>query len=106
MQDKTFISVGTREEYQPPESQGEIDNAVTLAQKDPRLREKVKGLKGHGLLIEPDSGLFFDLFGDLGAGNRVLWITFSKKEERDPLYCAVVDLTENKVLDAGKEVKE
>lgn len=106
MQDEELISVGQMKEYQPPESLEEIEKAKKLARADDRLSGKLGNLTGHAILIEPESGWFFDLFSDLGAGNRVLWVTFSKAEERDPLYWAVVDLTNEKVLDAGEEEKQ
>ena len=106
MQGEKLVSVGCREGYQPPESEEEITKAKKLAREDPRLSSQVENLTGHAILIEPESGLFFGLFGDLGGGNRVLWVTFSKQGTGDPRYWAVVDLTEEKVLDAGKEEKE
>ncbi len=106
MRNEEFVSVGQREGYQPPESEDEIEKAERLAREDPRLSGKLVNLRGHAILIEPEAGFFFGWFGDPGAGHRVLWVTFSKQDERDPLYWAVVDLTEDSVLDAGKEEKE
>ena len=105
MRDEKFLGVGRMEDYQPPESTEEIEEAVKLAGKDSRLVGKIESLQGHAILIEPESGWFFGMFSDLGAGNRVLWVTFSKRD-RDPVYWAVVDMTKNEVLDAGQREEE
>ena len=105
MRDEKVLGVGRMEDYQPPESTEEIEEAVKLARKDSRLVGKVKSLQGHAILIEPESSWFFGMFSDLGAGNRVLWVTFSKRD-RGPLYWAVVDMTKNEVLDAGQREEE
>ena len=106
MQGEKLVSVGRRAGYQPPESDEEMTKAMKLAREDPRLSSQVENLTGRAILIEPESGMFFGLLGDLGGGNRVLWVTFSKQGTGDPRYWAVVDLTEEKVLDAGKEEEE
>ncbi len=101
IRDEKVLDVGRMEDYQPPESTEEVEEAVKLSRTDSRLVGKVESLQGHAILIEPESGWFFGMFSDLGAGNRVLWVTFSERD-RDPLYWAVVDMTKNEVLDAGQ----
>lgn len=94
------LSVARREGYQPPEGQGDVQRGIELARADPRLAGKVDQLQGHGLLMQPDQGFFRN---DPGYGHRTIWITFSKGQDGDPKYWAVVDLTEDKVLQAGEE---
>jgi hypothetical protein len=50
--------------------------------------------------MHPDRGFFRN---DPGYGHRIIWITFSQGQDGDPKYWAVVDLTEDTVLDAGEE---
>lgn len=73
---------------------------IELARADPRLAGKVQDLRGHGLLMQPDRGFFRN---DPGYGHRVIWITFSQGVGGDPKYWAQVDLTDDRVLDAGEE---
>ncbi len=94
------LSVSRREGYQPPEGQGDVQRGIELAKADPRLAGKVNQLQGHGLLMQPDQGFFRN---DPGYGHRTIWITFSEGQGGDPKYWAVVDLTEDKVLEAGEE---
>lgn len=94
------LSVARREGYQPPEGQGDVQRGIELSRADPRLAGKVDHLQGHGLLMQPDQGFFRN---DPGYGHRTIWITFSKEQDGDPKYWAVVDLTEDKVLEAGEE---
>ena len=62
--------------------------------------ERCGTLQGHGLLMQPDRGFFKN---DPGYQHRVIWITFSQGQDGDPKYWAQVDLTEDRVLDAGDE---
>ncbi|MDR4470734.1 MAG: hypothetical protein MRJ68_20955 [Nitrospira sp.] len=94
------LGVSRLEGYQPPEGQQDVQRGIELAKADPRLSGKVDELQGHGLLMQPDRGLFRN---DPGYAHRTIWITFSEGQGGDPKFWAVVDLTEDKVLEAGEE---
>jgi hypothetical protein len=100
MKETSVLSVSRLEGYLPPEGPQDVQRGIELAKADPRLAGKVEQLEGHGLLMQPDRGFFRN---DPGYGHRVIWITFSRGQDGDPKYWAVVDLTEEKVLDAGEE---
>ena len=100
MQDTTVIAVSRREGYIPPEGDQDVRKAVELARGDRRLSGKVGGLEGHGIMMEPKEGI---IWNDPGYGHRVMWVTFSQGQDGDPKFWAVVDLTADKVLDAGAE---
>jgi hypothetical protein len=100
MKETNVLSASRLEGYQPPEGQQDVQRGIELAKADPRLAGKVEQLHGHGLLMQPDRGFFRN---DPGYAHRTIWITFSKGEDGDPKYWAVVDLTEDTVLDAGEE---
>jgi hypothetical protein len=100
MKETKVLSVSRVEGYQPPEGQQDVQRGIELAKADSRLAGRVDQLHGHGLLMQPDRGVFRN---DPGYAHRTIWITFSKGEDGDPKYWAVVDLTEDKVLEAGEE---
>jgi hypothetical protein len=100
MKETGVLSVARLEGYQPPEGQQDLQRGIELAKADPRLAGKVEQLQGHGLLMQPDRGFFRN---DPGYARRTIWITFSNGQDGDPKYWAVVDLTEDKVLEAGEE---
>lgn len=100
MKETSLLSVSRLEGYLPPEGRQEVLRGIELAKADPRLTGKVEQLQGHGLLMQPDRGF---LRNDPGYAHRTIWITFSQGEDGDPKYWAVVDLTDDKVLDAGEE---
>lgn len=100
MKDKNVLNVSRLEGYQPPEGQQDVQRGIELAKADPRLTGKVEQLEGRGLLMQPDRGFFRN---DPGYAHRTIWITFSQGQDGDPKYWAVVDLTEDKVLEAGEE---
>ncbi len=100
MRGERFLSVGRQPGYQPPERQDEIDAAIALATRDPRLLNKVEGLSGRAILFDPKRGVLFD---EPGAGNRVFWVTFSNATDRGPDFWAIVDLSQRKVLGVGEE---
>jgi hypothetical protein len=100
MKETNVLSVSRLVGYQPPEGRQDIQRGIELAKADPRLAGKVEQLQGHGLLMQPDRGFFRN---DPGYAHRTIWITFSKDQDGDPKYWAVVDLTEEKVLEAGEE---
>lgn len=100
MKGENLLSVSRLEGYQPAEGRQDIQRGIELAKADPRLSGNVEQLQGHGLLMQPDRGFFRN---DPGYGHRTIWITFSQGKDGDPKYWAVVDLTDDKVLDAGEE---
>ena len=100
LKEMTVIAVSRREGYIPPEGDQDVQKAVELARGDSRLSGKVAGLEGHGIMMEPKQGMIWD---DPGYGHRVMWVTFSHGQDGDPKFWAVVDLTDDKVLDAGAE---
>lgn len=100
MKEMSVLSVSRLEGYLPPEGPQDVQRGIELAKADPRLAGKVEQLEGHGLLMQPDRGFFRN---HPGYGHRVIWITFSRGQDGDPKYWAVVDLTEDKVLEAGEE---
>jgi len=100
LKDMTVMSASRNVEYMPPEGPQEIQRGIELARVDRRIADKVQGLQGHGLLMQPDRGFFRN---DPGYEHRVLWITFSEGQAGDPKCWAMVDLTEDRVLDAGDE---
>lgn len=100
MKNTNVLSVSRVEGYQPPEGQQDVQRGIELAKADPRLAGKVDQLQGHGLLMQPDRGFFRN---EPGYAHRTIWITFSKGHDGDPKYWAVVDLTDDKVLEAGEE---
>lgn len=100
MKGGALLSASSLEGYLPPEGQQDVLRGIELATADPRLAGKVEKLQGHGLLMQPDRGFFKN---DPGYAHRTVWITFSQGEDGDPKFWAVVDLTDDKVLDAGEE---
>jgi len=100
LKETAVLSVSPLEGYQPPEGQQDVQRGIELARADPRLAGKVDQLQGHGLLMQPDRGLFRN---EPGYSHRTIWITFSKGQDGDPKYWAVVDLTDDTVLEAGEE---
>jgi len=100
MKEMNVLSAARLEGYQPPEGQQDVQRGIELAKADSRLAGKVEQLQGHGLLMQPDRGFFRN---DPGYAHRTIWITFSQGQDGDPKYWAVVDLTEDRVLDAGEE---
>ncbi|HJU05174.1 MAG TPA: hypothetical protein VJ692_08460 [Nitrospiraceae bacterium] len=86
--------VEVKSDYEPPEGEEEIQAAVALARKDPRLEKNVNSLDGRAILTSVESG-------QPGHGHRVLWVTFAPRDSGNPLYFATVDLIDSKVLNAG-----
>lgn len=100
LKDGTVLQASRIDGYLPPEGPQDVQRGIELARADARLAGKVNGLQGHGLLMQPDRGVFKN---DPGYGHRVIWITFSQGVGGDPKYWAQVDLTDDRVLDAGDE---
>ena len=100
LKDARVLEASRNEGYLPPEGPQDVQRGIELARADHRLSGKVRDLQGHGLLMQPDRGFFKN---DPGYGHRVIWITFSPGVGGDPKYWAQVDLTDDRVLDAGDE---
>jgi hypothetical protein len=92
-------------DYQPPESDREEAEAIRVARLDARIQDKVKDLKAHVILTDPEWRLWW--WNQEGYGHRVFYVTFEREGSGDPQYWAVVDLTEeldqDKVRQAGVE---
>ncbi|MEI6099856.1 MAG: hypothetical protein WCS20_16500 [Alphaproteobacteria bacterium] len=89
------LEVADLEGYQPPESSEEIDRATALAREDTALREVVGDLEARGLLTELGEG-------QVGSGNRVLYMSFLAPGSALTEYFALVDMTEERVIEAGR----
>jgi len=100
MKNNLVAKIDRREEFVPSEGEEEIHAAVDLARQDVRLAGRVQGLVGHALLMEPERGV---IWNDAGYGHRVLWVTFEQGTSGDPLFWAVVDLSVQRVFEAGEE---
>ena len=83
------------EGYQPAESPEEIDRAVRLAREDPRIRDSVRELEGRALLTGTGEAA-------LGSGHRVLYVSFLRQNSARTEVMALVDLNDNRVLQAGR----
>jgi hypothetical protein len=106
MNAQEFVNLSTvPKDYQPPESDGEDEEAIRVARLDARIQDKVKELKAHVILMDPEWRLWRG--NQEGYGHRVFYVTFSEPGSGDPQYWAVVDLTEevdqDKVRQAGAE---
>lgn len=106
MQAQEFVKLPTvPKDYQPPESDGEEEEAIRVARLDARIQDKVKGLKAHVILMDPEWRLWPG--NKEGYGHRVFYVTFSQPGSGYPQYWAVVDLTEevdqDKVHQTGAE---
>ena len=100
LKEQRVIDAARRGGYLPPEGPQDVERGIALARADSRLAGNVHSLQGHGLLMQPDIGFFKN---DPGYGHRTIWITFSQGQDGDPKFWAVVDLTDDRVLDAGQE---
>lgn len=100
LKEQRVIEATRRDGYLPPEGPQDVQRGIDLARADSRLAGKVQTLQGHGLLMQPDKGFFKN---DPGYGHRTIWITFSQGQAGDPKFWAVVDLTDDRVLEAGEE---
>lgn len=108
MNAREFVSLpAIPKDYQPPESDREEEEAIRVARLDARIQDKVKELKAHVILTDPEWRLWW--WNTEGYGHRVFYVTFSQPGSGDPEYYAVVDLTDEtdtvKVHQAGAEPK-
>ena len=99
----TLVQPDPRKGYQPEESPEEVERAIATARKDVRIAQDVQNLYGHAILTSPEEYRYFWINDEAGFGDRVLWVTFSEAPESLALFFARVNLTTDKVLDAGKE---
>ncbi len=83
-----------RPDYQPPEGREEVQAAIALAERDPRLSGRLERVTGSAIRTQREPG-------KPGAGNRLLYVTFHEANEDLPRFFALVDLTLQQVLDAG-----
>lgn len=103
MNAQEFASLATvPKDYQPPESDGEEVEAIRVARLDSRIQDKVKELKAHVILMDPEWRLWW--WNKEGHGHRVFYVTFSQQDSGDPQYWAVVDLTEKVDRDKVRQV--
>ncbi|ANY83985.1 hypothetical protein BB934_37580 (plasmid) [Microvirga ossetica] len=85
----------TLKDYQPVEGLEEVREAIQIASNDKRLKDKVRNLDAHGILLplSVEQGI------DEG---RLIWVTFTDiattDEELPALFAAIVDLIEQKVV--------
>jgi hypothetical protein len=89
------LDVKDVEGYQPPETPQEVEQAVKLAREDQRIRDTVRDLDGRALLTEIGEG-------KPGAGHRVLYVSFLPRGSAGTEVMALVDLTDGRVLEAGR----
>jgi hypothetical protein len=68
MKETNVISTARLEGYLPPEGPQDVQRGIELARADPRLAGKVQPLEGHGLLMQPDRGFFWN---DPGFEHRI-----------------------------------
>ena len=106
MRDQEFFSLASiPKDYQPPEGDGEVEEAKRVARLDARIRDQVRNLDAHVILADPEWRLWW--WNAEGHGHRVLYVTFAEGRSGAPQYYAVVDLTEeqdkDKVRQAGVE---
>jgi serine protease AprX len=88
-----FSDLVRRPDLEPPAGADEIQEALDLARADDRLRGRVTGLIGDGMVLTIESQ------AEPGFGKRVLYVTFSKNDHEElPIYSAVVDLTTPSVI--------
>jgi len=82
----------SRKDYVPTEGPDEVNEAISLARQDLRLRDKVAALKEvNGILVEIPKG-------QVGYGNRVIEVFFGSENQDLPAYHALVNLTTRNVL--------
>jgi hypothetical protein len=77
--------------YSPIHGKDEKEKAIDIAKNDGSLKDKVGSLTARVIRNAPGSDRQFQ-------GHRVMFVSFMKDDETIPLYTALVDLTENKVL--------
>lgn len=87
-----IVGIEPRPDLNPPEGRDEITAATQLAAADPRISELVQELTADGIAFFDDN--------PFGPSNRLIYVSFTKEEDQT-LYFAVVDLTNQFVLDAG-----
>jgi hypothetical protein len=99
MSDCEILSISKQDPYRHPESAIEERQAIALAREDSRLKGRLTGLDGTAILqIPPDDDPTF--------GHRLLWVMFTEPDnptlESRTMFTAMVDLDQQRVIDAGK----
>jgi hypothetical protein len=103
MNAQEFVKLPTvPKDYQPPESDGEDEEAIRVARLDARIQDKVKVLKAHVILMDPEWRLWPG--SKEGYGHRVFHVTFSEQDSGNPQHWAIVDLTEEVDRDKVRQV--
>jgi hypothetical protein len=95
VRERVVERVNRREGYQPPEGAEEIRMAIALAERDSRLREGVQNMRATAIVTDRERG-------QPGYGHRVLHVSFSATDEDVPRYYALVDLTDQRIVTAGR----
>jgi hypothetical protein len=90
-----LVSSRDVEGFQPPETKEEVARAAKIAKADPRLAGVTDALEATGLITEYTEG-------QKSEGNRLIYVSFGKAGTAITDYFAVVDLTTETVVDAGR----
>jgi hypothetical protein len=87
--------VFTLKGYLPAEGREEVRQAIQIASIDKRLKDKVRNLDAHGILLTLSEEQVKDQA-------RLIWVTFtdiaSTDEELPALFAAIIDIVEQKVV--------
>ena len=98
MRDCAIQSITKQDPYLHPESAIEESQAIALAKEDSRLKGRLAGLDATAILQIPPAD-------DPAYGNRLLWVMFTEPDnptmEARALFTAMVDLNQQRVLEAG-----
>lgn len=95
IRERVVEKVNRRVGYQPPEGAEEIRMAIALAERDSRLHELVQNMRATAIVT-------YGGRGQSEYGHRVLHVSFSAVGEDVPGYYALVDLTDQRVVTAGR----
>jgi len=96
---RVVTSVELQRDAQPHAGSDEVVQAVSLARADARIHAGARKLAGGATLN-------ISKRGEPGFGHRVLYVVFAKCYGLQPRYSANVDLTDRRVLSAGRADRE
>lgn len=98
---QTSVSTTPASTYQPEITAGETAEAVTLARQHFSRQgvTRVQALKGFGILAYKPTGNGF-------YATRVIYVSFHHNSDSPPEYVALVDLSQQSILSARKEVAQ
>jgi hypothetical protein len=85
--------------FQPPATTAEIDKAISIALENPEVRSAAGQLTAQGIVSyrkSEDREI---------QDHRIIYVSFSKRENDNIEYFAYVDLIQNKIIEHGKDVK-